>query len=91
MRESQRINQFQNICCLFFSQRFDRGILGTMKEQICDQCGIVTSSLKDFNEHYQKHMSFKFNCEKCPKVCESKNKLKWHKINLIVLISKTKF
>ena len=77
MRESQRINQFQNICFLFFSQRFDRG---TMKVQICDQCGMLTSSIKDFNEHYQIHQSLLFQCKKCPKLFDTRNKLKWHVI-----------
>ena len=52
-----------------------------MKEQICDQCGFLSSSLKKFNEHYQIHMSLKFNCEECPKEFETKNKLRWHKMN----------
>ena len=77
MRESQRINQFQNICFLFFSQRFDRV---TMKVQICNQCGMQSSSIKEFNEHYQIHQSLLFQCEKCPKLFDTRNKLRWHVI-----------
>ena len=33
------------------------------------------------NELYQIHMSLKFNCEECQKEFETKNKLRWHKMN----------
>ena len=77
----KEFTSFSEYLLSVFSPRFDWVILGTMKEQICDQCGFLTSSLKKFNEHYQIHLSLKFNCEECPKEFETKNKLRWHKMN----------